>query len=125
MKVIDVEDVVILHRKLVERFGGSLGVRDLGLIEAALLRASATFDGKDLYPMIDDKVAAITHSLVKNHGFVDGNKRVGTAVMLLLLDINGIKIECTDTELIALGLGVADGSWDEARIKNWINNHTS
>ncbi len=123
MKTVNIEDIIIFHNKLIERTGGSNGIRDIGLIESALNRANATFDGKDLYESILDKVAVITASLIKNHGFVDGNKRMGIAVMLLLLKLNCINILYTQEELIELGLGVASNRVDDKAIKEWIIKH--
>lgn len=123
MKTVDIEDILVFHNKLIERIGGSNGIRDIGLIESALNRANATFDGKDLYEPILDKVAVITASLIKNHGFVDGNKRIGIAVMLLLLKLNSINILYTQNELIELGFGVASNRVDDKAIKEWIIKH--
>jgi death-on-curing protein len=123
MKGIDVEDVLNFHRKIIEQTGGSDGIRDIGLIESALNRALATFDSNDLYKDIEDKISVITYGLVKNHGFVDGNKRIGVSVMLLLLRLNGIKIKYSQNELVNLGLSIADGSIDEKDIKQWIKKH--
>jgi death-on-curing protein len=123
MKNIELEDVLIFHRKLIEQTGGSDGIRDLGLIESAINRAFMTFEGKDLYQEIEDKISAITYSLVNNHGFVDGNKRIGVAVMILLLRLNDIKINYSQKELIDLGLGIADGSLKENEIKQWIKKY--
>ena len=123
MKGIDVEDALNFHRKIIEQTGGSGGIRDIGLIESALNRALATFDSNDLYKDIEDKISVITYGLVKNHGFVDGNKRIGVSLMLLLLRLNGIKIKYSQNELVNLGLGIADGSMDEKDIKQWIKKH--
>lgn len=123
MKGIDVEDVLVFHRKIIEQTGGSDGIRDIGLIESALNRALTTFDGNDLYKDIEDKISVITFDLIKNHGFVDGNKRIGISVMLLLLRLNGIKIKYSQNELVNLGLGIAGGSMDEKDIKQWIKKH--
>ena len=123
MKGIDVEEILIFHRKIIEQTGGSDGIRDIGLIESALNGAFSTFDGMDLYKEIEDKVSVITYGLIKNHGFVDGNKRIGVAVMLLLLRINGVKIQYTQNELVQLGLDIAKGLLDEKGIKQWIKNH--
>jgi death-on-curing protein len=87
--------------------GGSAGIRDLGLSESALNRAFASYDGIDLYPSIIDKISAITHSLVGNYAFIDGNKRIGMSVMILLLKINNVNVHCTQKELIDLGLKTA------------------
>lgn len=123
MKNVEIGDVLIFHRKLIEQTGGSDGIRDLGLIESALNRAYMTFEREDLYKELEDKISAITFSLINNHGFVDGNKRIGIAVMLLLIRLNDIKTEYSQQELISLGLGIADGSIEEREIKYWIKNH--
>ena len=81
MRLLTVPDIILLHKKLIEQTGGSHGIRDASLIESAANRALTTFDGQDLYTTLDSKIAAITYSLVSNHGFVDGNKRVGIAAM--------------------------------------------
>ncbi|MCR4437381.1 MAG: type II toxin-antitoxin system death-on-curing family toxin [Eubacteriales bacterium] len=125
MKTINLEEVLLFHKRIVQATGGSEGIRDLGLIEGSLNRAFQTFEGHDLYKDTEDKIAAITYSLIKNHGFVDGNKRIGIAVMLLLLQLNNIRIQYTQKELIELGLGIADGSIDEKGIKRWIISHLS
>ena len=123
MRLLTVHDIILLHTKLIEQTGGSHGIRDAGLIESAVNRALATFDGHDLYTTVESKIAAVTYSLVSNHGFVDGNKRVGVAAMLLLLRINGYQLSYTQQELVSLGLSLADGSAMENDILNWIENH--
>ena len=95
----------------------------MNLVESAISRTFATFDGNDLYETIEDKIAAITFSLVNNHGFVDGNKRVGIAVMLLLLKLNTYTMQYSQEELIVMGISIADGRMNEASIKEWINQH--
>jgi len=92
-------------------------------VQSALNRAGATFDGVDVYRGIINKIVAITVSLIKNHGFIDGNKRIGVATMLLLLKLNQIDINYTQNELIDLGLGIADGTIDEKSVKDWIEKH--
>ena len=123
MKMIGAEEILIFHKKIIKQTGGLYGVRDIGLIESALNRASVTFDGIELYKSIEDKISVITYGLIKNHGFVDGNKRIGVSTMLLLLRINDIQIHYTQNELVQLGLGIADGSLDEKEINKWIKNH--
>ena len=123
MKVISLSDVIVFHKKIVQSTGGSDGIRDLGLIESAITRAFATFDGQDLYKVAEDKISAITLGLIKNHGFVDGNKRIGVAVMLLLLNLNNISISYSQKELVKLGLEIADGTVEIEEIKKWIINH--
>ncbi len=93
------------------------------MIESALRKAEATFGGQDLYETDIRKIAVITYSLIKNHGFVDGNKRIGIATMLLHLKMNMISVSYTQQELVDLGLRIADGTFNEADIENWISTH--
>ena len=123
MKTISLEELLVFHRKIIEKTGGSKGIRDLNLIESALNRAFVTFESKDLYKDVIDKIAAITYGLIQNHGFVDGNKRIGIAVMLFLLKLNELKIRYSQKELIKLGLGIADGLITEENLRNWIRHH--
>jgi len=120
MRPLSVENIILFHEKIIKETGGSAGVRDRGLIESALNRAFVTYDGQDLYPSIIDKISVITYSLVNNHGFVDGNKRIGIAVMVLLLKMNNIKVYYTQQELTDLGLKIAQGLMKEKNISNWI-----
>lgn len=123
MRRISVANIILVHHKLIDQTGGSHGVRDINLVESAINRAFATFNGNDLYEMTVDKIAATTFGLVNNHGFIDGNKRVGIAVMLLLLKMNGYTLQYSQEELILMGISIADGSMDELAIKEWINQH--
>lgn len=123
MRFLSVDDIVLFHEKIIKETGGSYGIRDIGLIESALNRALMTYGGRDLYPTILEKIAVVTHSLITNHGFVDGNKRIGVAVMILLLKMNNIKIKYTQQEIVDLGLKVAEGSWKEKDILDWIKGH--
>jgi len=120
MKTLTIDQLIMFHKKITNASGGSHGIKDLGLIESALNRCNATFDGDDLYPTVIEKISVTTVSLVKNHGFVDGNKRVGVSVMLILLSLNGIDIKYTQDELIELGLGLASGKLNEENILGWI-----
>ncbi|CVK19217.1 hypothetical protein SPSPH_043040 [Sporomusa sphaeroides DSM 2875] len=123
MRGLSVSDIIILHQKVIDKTGGSHGIRDIGLIESAVSRAYATFGGNDLYETVEEKIAATAYSLVSNHGFVDGNKRIGIAAMLLLLQLNGYKLQYSQQELIDLGLGLAAGNLDENDIQRWIKAH--
>lgn len=120
MKSLTIEQLIMFHKKITNASGGSHGVKDQGLIDSALNRCNATFDGNDLYPTIIEKIAVTTVSLVKNHGFVDGNKRVGVSVMLILLSLNSIEIKYSQEELINLGLGLASGELNEENVITWI-----
>ena len=117
------EKVKLLHQLMAEATGGSVGVRDEGLLDSALEGAFATFDGVELYPSKEEKAAKLGYSLIANHAFVDGNKRIGVYVMLTFLELNGIHIEATDEDVVALGLGAADGSMDQEAVLDWIRTH--
>ncbi|HEX9060182.1 MAG TPA: type II toxin-antitoxin system death-on-curing family toxin [Clostridia bacterium] len=123
MRFLSIENIILFHEKIVGETGGSSGIRDRGLIESALNRVFMTYDGKDLYPNINEKIAVIAHSLISNHGFVDGNKRIGVAVMLILLKMNNIKVSYSQKELIDVGLRTAEGLMKETDILNWIDEH--
>jgi len=101
-----------LHAKMVEATGGSAGVRDESLLDSALASAFQTFDNIELYPTDIAKIARITYSLVYNHPFADGNKRIGTYVMLVLLELNNIRADFTDEDIIRIGLELADGKME-------------
>lgn len=120
-----IEHILLLHQKMIACSGGSDGVRDLGLIESALARGQAAFGDVELYPAIEQKAAAIGCGLTKNHGFVDGNKRIGMAAMLLVLRRNGVRLVYTQEELIELGLAVAQGTVDVEETTAWIQSHTT
>jgi len=117
------DKVKLIHQLLAEETGGSIGVRDEGLLDSALESAFATFDGVELYPSKEEKAAKIAYSLVSNHAFVDGNKRIGVFVMLSFLSLNGIRIDATDEDIVQLGLGIADGSVEYEGIVSWIKAH--
>ena len=117
------QQVIKLHSKMIDKSGGSDGVRDFGLIESAIMRASAGFGGCEVYPTAIQKAAAVCCGLIGNHGFVDGNKRIGVAVMLLILIKNGISINYTQQELIQFGLDTAQGLIDVEGCVRWIQEH--
>ena len=119
----DKEKVLLLHQLVIESSGGSYELRDLGLLDSAINNAFLTFDGKELYPTKEEKGARLGFSLVSNHAFVDGNKRIGLLVILSFLELNGIHISTTDDELIELGLSLADGSKKYKDLLIWINEH--
>ena len=117
------ETVLNLHNMLLEQTGGCEGVRDEGMLESAIECAYATFDGKDLYPTIEEKGARLGLGLISNHAFVDGNKRTGTFVMLTFLDANGIKMSYTNEDVIKLGTSVATGEYKLSNVLSWVNEH--
>lgn len=112
-----------LRSKVVARSGRSDGVRDIGLIESAIMRASAGYGDYEVYPTAIQKAAAVCCGLVGNHGFVDGNKRIGVAAMLLILQKNYVTLRFTQYELIQLGLNLAQGLVSVEDCIQWIEQH--
>ena len=117
------EKILLLHKIMIESTGGSGEVRDFALLDSAVNGIYATFDGSYLYPSKEEKAAKLGFSLISNHAFVDGNKRIGIYAMMTFLEINGIPIDCTNEELTKLGLGIADGRYNHKHILDWINKH--
>lgn len=114
------EKVMLLHKLLTEETGGDPNIRDIALLDSALESAFQTFDGQELYPTKEEKGARIGYSLISNHAFVDGNKRIGMYVLLTFLEINGIKIEPSVEEVVRVGLAVASGEMTYAELLEWI-----
>jgi len=119
----DEEKVLLLHHLVMESTGGSFEVRDMKLLDSALSSAFQTFDKKELFPTKEEKGAKLGYSLVSNHAFVDGNKRIGLLVMLSFLEINGVHLNYTDEELIELGLGLASDKISYEQLLVWVKNH--
>ena len=117
------EKVLLLHQLMAEQTGGSVGLRDEGLLDSALENAFSGFGDQEFYPSKEEKGARIGYNLISNHAFVDGNKRIGTYIMLTFLEMNGIKIKCTDEELVKVGLSVADSSMGYEQLLQWIYDH--
>ena len=117
------DKVLLLHQLITQETGGSAGVRDFDLLESALESAFATFDGNDLYPGREEKAAKIGYSLISNHAFVDGNKRIGMYVMLTFLEVNGIRVDATNQEVEDLAMSVASGQGKYQDVLDWIKAH--
>lgn len=123
MKTLSKRQVLLLHEQLVAETGGSAGVRDEGLLESALSAPFQGFGGVDAYPSIQQKAARLGYGLVKNHPFVDGNKRIGAHAMLVFLALNGIELEYTQRELADIILQVAAGKADYDTLFYWLIFH--
>lgn len=119
---VTLEQILVIHEDQIERYGGSSGVRDLSLLESAIFRPQTTFSGKDLYKTHFDKAAALMHSLIMNHAFIDGNKRTGTAGMLVYFEINNISISISTQELVETVLLVEKEKWEIEKIANWLKS---
>ena len=123
MILLTVDEILVLHGQLLSATGGASGLRDRGLLESAVYSTYASFDEVEQYPTVEEKSARLAFSLVNNHAFVDGNKRIGMLVMLATLRLNEKSISYDQSELIDLGLRVANGSCHYHGILSWILQH--
>ncbi len=117
------EKVLLLHQIMAEATGGSVGVRDEGLLDSALEGAFAGFGDREFYATKEEKGARLGYTLISNHAFVDGNKRIGVYIMLTFLEMNGIRLQCTDDELVDIGLSVASGRMKYEELLQWVLDH--
>ena len=117
------EQLLSIYGMLIKRTGGSTGVLNESLIDSALNNIWQTFDGLELYPTLAEKGARLGYSLVRNHSFSDGNKRIGILTMLTFLSVNGIEITWTDTESVETGLALASGLMDYEALLVWLREH--
>lgn len=123
MIILSKEQVLKLHASLIKTTGGSDGIRDEGMLDMALNNPFQTFGGKELYPSIQAKAARLCFGLVKNHAMLDGNKRLGTHVMLVFLALNGYELSYSQKELYDVILALASGDIGEKEILQWIIEH--
>ena len=124
MKYLYPKQVLYLYQQVIQRSGGTLGLRDEGLLESAVYRPQASFGGQDLYPDLFSKAAALGHSLILNHPFVDGNKRVGFEAMLLMLRLNGYDVHVPLETSFGFVVEVAKGKRTEQAIADWLKQHS-
>lgn len=123
MKTLSKNQVTALHSTLIREFGGIDGIRDEGLLESALAAPFQTFGGEPVYPSLQAKAAQLGFGLIRNHPFVDGNKRIGAHTMLVFLAVNGIELRYEQQELIDIVLSVAAGQIDRQGLLQWILDH--
>lgn len=123
MITLTVSEILRLHQKLLDATGGLSGTRDLGLLESAVYSANQAFGEEEAYPTVEQRAARLAYAITQNHPFMDGNKRIGMLVMLMTLRLNHVQIRYTQSELIQLGLSVADSSFRYEDILAWINEH--
>ena len=117
------DKVKLLHQMIVQETGGSIGLRDEALLDSALDGVFLTFGGQELYPSKEEKGARLGYTLICNHAFVDGNKRIGMYVMLTFLEVNGIHMDCSNKEVADTGLAVASGQMDYDALLQWVRSH--
>ena len=123
MRYLTMSEVLDLHRLILEQSGGMPGIRDLGGLESALAQPCQTFDGQDIYPTAVEKAAALCFSLVLNHPFVDGNKRIGHFAMETFLVLNGYEIVASVDEQERTILKLASGKMKREPFTEWLRNH--
>ena len=123
METLSKNQVTALHSALIREFGGIDGIRDEGLLESALAAPFQTFGGEPVYPSLQAKAAQLGFGLIRNHPFVDGNKRIGAHTMLVFLAVNGIELRYEQQELIDIVLSVAAGQIDRQGLLQWILDH--
>ncbi|MEK7533688.1 MAG: type II toxin-antitoxin system death-on-curing family toxin [Patescibacteria group bacterium] len=123
IKYLSTEDVLLLHHLSIEKAGGYHGLRDPGLLDAAVHRPQATFAGEDLYPTVFDKAGALCHPLIKNHAFVDGNKRTSLLSAMTFLELNGFVFTCGQNELVVFGLKIDNKRLSAEKIASWLKIH--
>lgn len=125
LRYLTVEQVLFIHMRLIAETGGSPSLRDLALLESAVARPQATFGGEDLYPDLFVKAAALLDSLVRNHPFVDGNKRVGVTAAGLFLRFNNQQLTASNAELEQFALQAARSELDVEEIAAWLRSHST
>ena len=117
------QQVLIMHKQLVEATGGSVEIRDERMLDSALKAPFQYYGGHELYPSINAKAARLCYGIVKNHAMLDGNKRLGTHVMLVFLALNGVELEYSQKELSSIILDVASSKISYEELLTWIINH--
>lgn len=122
MKYLSVYEVIKLQEKLIFRYGGSNGIREMNLLKSCVESVFQTYGGVELYPTIIDKIIQVSYSLIKNHCFIDGNKRIGVMVLLYLLEINEINHTMRNSDIIKIGLELASGEMSKEDFKNFIES---
>lgn len=124
MKVPSSSQVQELHDRLINEYGGSLGLRDEQALESACARPKAGFGEHEKYSTLWEKSAALIHGIIKNHPFVDGNKRTGIASGLSMLRTNDVRIDVEQKELVNVTLKIAQDEWNIDDLAEWLKNNS-
>jgi death-on-curing protein len=124
-RYLTLDEVLELQRRVIAQFGGAKGVRDLGALESAVAQPHMSFSGQECYPTLVDKASALAFSLVMNHPFVDGNKRIGHAAMEAFLLLNGLEIVADTDDQEKVFLALASGSADRQVFTEWVRSHVA
>lgn len=123
MKRLSIPQIVMMHSALIRETGGMDGIRDENLLDSAVNAPFQTFGGEYLYKTLEAKAARLGYSLIQNHSFVDGNKRIGMLAMMVFLELNGAGLTCSDQDIIETGLKLATGEMDDKQLLEWILRH--
>lgn len=123
MNFLSAEQILFIHARLIEETGGSHGVRDLNVLLSALGRPQSSFDSQDLYPDLVSKAAALMDALIRNHPFVDGNKRTGVTAASLFLRQNGYRLTASNADLVEIALGIAQSRYTLEEIITWLHQN--
>ena len=123
MRFLTLAEVLDLQRRVIEQSGGATGVRDLGGVESAVAQPQMTFGGEELYPTLESKATALCFSLVMNHPFVDGNKRIGHAAMETFLVMNGFELVADVDDAEEIFLTLAAGDLSREALLEWVSSH--
>jgi death-on-curing protein len=125
VRYLSLNEALEIYRKIIRQSGGSFGIRDLHALESSLAQPRATFGGEDLYPTVAEKASALGFSLIQNHPFVDGNKRIGHVALETFLVINGCEIDASVDEQEQIILLVASGLMKRDEFTTWLRNHVT
>jgi len=125
MRYLSVEEILALHDYQIERFGGLHGILNLAALESAVNRPTVNIGSVDLYETVTEKAAVLAFSIIKNHPFVDGNKRTGLHAALTFLELNNVRTHFTSEYLVKLGVGIATGQYDLKGTVGLLEKYTS
>ena len=120
--MLEITDVLLIHERLIQVYGGTPGLRDRELLESAIFRPLQTFESAELYPSIEEKASAIIESIITNHPFIDGNKRTGYTLFRLFLLSEGKDIDCSQIEKYEFVISVSEGKFKYDKILEWTQN---
>ena len=125
IQYLDLEHVIAIHDTLIEEFGGSLGIRDHGLLESAISQAQQSFGGYELYPSLFDKASAYAFFISENQPFIDGNKRTAASSAGVFLDINGYELNCTSGEVYVVMMKLANKKLSKEDLSKWFEKNSN
>ena len=123
MQFLTLKQILILQQRVIERSGGATGIRDKNILESAVAQPYMSYDGRDLYPTLIEKVSALGFSLINNHPFLDGNKRIGHAAIEVTLLMNGFEIQADVNEQEGVILAIAAGEMTRESFLKWLQKH--